>query len=212
MVDTLQTYETEMEEIENLSLVRLRLITHNARLVDARKERGMTQRVMARAVGINSSRLSCIETLRVMPTEDEMAKVALVLEKPIDYLFPEELLSAIEVGVFSRRKVELAAPEVISLTEAQHLRLAYDGETVLIEQVSRTLLAKQITEVLETLAPRERKVLRLRFGFEDGRSHTLGEVGRDFGVTRERIRQIEGKALRKLRHPSRSRKLRGYLE
>jgi RNA polymerase primary sigma factor len=67
-------------------------------------------------------------------------------------------------------------------------------------------------DVLASLAPRERKVLELRFGLEDGRSRTLEEVGREFHVTRERIRQIEAKALRKLRHPSRSKKLRDYLE
>ncbi|NQU97050.1 MAG: sigma-70 family RNA polymerase sigma factor, partial [Chloroflexi bacterium] len=67
-------------------------------------------------------------------------------------------------------------------------------------------------EVLNTLSLRERKVLQLRFGLEDGRSRTLEEVGREFGVTRERIRQIEAKALRKLRHPTRSRKLRDFLE
>jgi RNA polymerase primary sigma factor len=66
--------------------------------------------------------------------------------------------------------------------------------------------------VLDSLTPRERRVLQLRFGLEDGRSRTLEEVGRDFNVTRERIRQIEAKALRKLRHPSRSRKLKDYLE
>ena len=74
------------------------------------------------------------------------------------------------------------------------------------------LLREQVDDVLETLSDRERRVLQLRFGLEDGRSRTLEEVGRDFGVTRERIRQIEAKALRKLRHPSRSRKLRDFLE
>ena len=74
------------------------------------------------------------------------------------------------------------------------------------------LLREQVEDVLGTLSERERRVLQLRFGLEDGRSRTLEEVGRDFGVTRERIRQIEAKALRKLRHPSRSRKLRDFLE
>ncbi|MEX2598318.1 MAG: RNA polymerase sigma factor RpoD, partial [Dehalococcoidia bacterium] len=74
------------------------------------------------------------------------------------------------------------------------------------------LLREQVEDVLSTLSERERRVLQLRFGLEDGRSRTLEEVGRDFGVTRERIRQIEAKALRKLRHPSRSRKLRDFLE
>ena len=75
-----------------------------------------------------------------------------------------------------------------------------------------TLLKEQLQEVLETLTEREQKVLTLRFGLEDGRARTLEEVGKEFNVTRERIRQIEAKALRKLRHPSRSRKLKDYLE
>ena len=74
------------------------------------------------------------------------------------------------------------------------------------------LMREQVEEVLESLSDRERRVLQLRFGLEDGRSRTLEEVGRDFGVTRERIRQIEAKALRKLRHPARSKPLRDYLE
>jgi RNA polymerase primary sigma factor len=80
------------------------------------------------------------------------------------------------------------------------------------ESASRHLLREQIDEVLLTLTPREARILQLRFGLDDGRSRTLEEVGKEFNVTRERIRQIEAKALRKLRHPSRSRKLRGYLD
>ena len=75
-----------------------------------------------------------------------------------------------------------------------------------------TLLKEQLVEVLSTLTEREQKVLRLRFGLDDGRARTLEEVGKEFKVTRERIRQIEAKALRKLRHPSRSRKLKDYLD
>ena len=75
-----------------------------------------------------------------------------------------------------------------------------------------SLLKEQLDEVLDTLTEREQKVLRLRFGMNDGRARTLEEVGKEFDVTRERIRQIEAKALRKLRHPSRSRKLRDYLD
>ncbi len=80
------------------------------------------------------------------------------------------------------------------------------------EAATFQLLREQVEDVLGTLSDRERRVLQLRFGLEDGRSRTLEEVGREFGVTRERIRQIEAKALRKLRHPSRSRKLRDFLE
>jgi len=80
------------------------------------------------------------------------------------------------------------------------------------DAASFQLLKEQIQEVLDTLTDRESRVLQLRFGLEDGRSRTLEEVGKEFGVTRERIRQIEAKALRKLRHPTRSRKLRDFLE
>ena len=79
------------------------------------------------------------------------------------------------------------------------------------EFASHELLKGQLDEVLDTLNPRERKVLELRFGLRDGRTRTLEEVGKEFGVTRERIRQIEAKALRKLRHPTRSKRLRDYL-
>ncbi|MDU3456092.1 sigma-70 family RNA polymerase sigma factor, partial [Peptostreptococcus sp.] len=80
------------------------------------------------------------------------------------------------------------------------------------EAAAYSLLKEQIEEVLNTLNDREQKVLKLRFGLEDGRARTLEEVGKEFDVTRERIRQIEAKALRKLRHPSRSKKLRDYLD
>ena len=80
------------------------------------------------------------------------------------------------------------------------------------EAASFTLLKEQLVEVLDTLTEREQKVLKLRFGLDDGRARTLEEVGQSFGVTRERIRQIEAKALRKLRHPSRSKKLKDFLD
>ena len=85
-------------------------------------------------------------------------------------------------------------------------------DVVMPEMDGFTLLKEQLVEVLSTLTPREEKVLKLRFGIEDGRTRTLEEVGKEFNVTRERIRQIEAKALRKLRHPSRSRKLKDYLD
>ncbi len=80
------------------------------------------------------------------------------------------------------------------------------------EQATRELLKGHLDEVLDSLSPREKRVLQLRFGLEDGKQRTLEEVGKEFGVTRERIRQIEAKAIRKLRHPTRAKKLRDYLE
>ena len=80
------------------------------------------------------------------------------------------------------------------------------------DEAALTVLREQLGEALNTLSPREQQVIRLRFGLDDGHVRTLEEVGREFNVTRERIRQIEGKALRKLRHPSRSKRLRDFLE
>jgi RNA polymerase primary sigma factor len=80
------------------------------------------------------------------------------------------------------------------------------------EAATFTMLREQLIDVLDSLTPREQKVLKLRFGLDDGRARTLEEVGKEFEVTRERIRQIEAKALRKLRHPSRSKKLKDFLE
>jgi RNA polymerase primary sigma factor len=108
--------------------------------------------------------------------------------------------------------VSLETP--IGEEEDSHLGdfLEDDNALAPAEAASHQLLKEQVMDVLNSLTYRERKVLGLRFGLEDGRSRTLEEVGREFQVTRERIRQIEAKALRKLRHPSRSKKLKDYLE
>ena len=203
-------YSGETDEIENVGLVRLRLITHNARLVDARKERGMTQLVMAQTAGIALGQLRDIENLRVVPTEEEIIKIACILGKPMDYLLPEQLISAVKAGVFSKRRKELDVPEVISLTEAQNLRLLTDWDVV-EREADRKLLGESINDILSTLQPREQRVLRLRFGFE-GNPMLLEEIGKEFNVTRSRVSQIERKALRKLRSMSQARNLKDYLE
>jgi len=117
-----------------------------------------------------------------------------------------------EIGKISQLPISLESP--IGEDENSHLSDFIEDHTALppVDAASRQLLKEQIDDVLYSLTPREQRVLQLRFGLEDGRSRTLEEVGREFGVTRERIRQIEAKALRKLRHPSRSRKLKDYLE
>ncbi|NLT95280.1 MAG: RNA polymerase sigma factor RpoD [Clostridia bacterium] len=133
---------------------------------------------------------------------------------------PEEIAAEMDIPVERVREIMKIAQEPVSLEtpigeeEDSHLGDFIEDEDALApaEAASYTLLKEQLEGVLDTLTPREEKVLRLRFGLDDGRSRTLEEVGQEFGVTRERIRQIESKALRKLRHPSRSRKLKDYLD
>ena len=133
---------------------------------------------------------------------------------------PEEIAERMEIPVERVREILKISQEPVSLEtpigeeEDSHLGdfIQDDNVPVPAEAAAFTLLKEQLVEVLGTLTEREQKVLRLRFGLDDGRARTLEEVGREFNVTRERIRQIEAKALRKLRHPSRSRKLKDYLD
>ncbi len=135
------------------------------------------------------------------PTADEIAEE---LEMPVDKVR--------EIMRVAQEPVSLETP--IGEEEDSHLGDFIPDEDALVpaEVASHTLLKEQLAGVLKSLTPREEKVLRLRFGLEDGRPRTLEEVGKEFNVTRERIRQIEAKALRKLRHPSRSKKLRDFLD
>ena len=116
-----------------------------------------------------------------------------------------------EIQKIAQDPVSLETP--IGEEEDSHLGdfIEDDNAPAPSEAASYALLKEQLMEVLNTLTEREEKVLRLRFGLDDGRARTLEEVGKEFNVTRERIRQIEAKALRKLRHPSRSKKLKDYL-
>ena len=133
---------------------------------------------------------------------------------------PEEISEEMGMPVDRVREILKISQEPVSLEtpigeeEDSHLGdfIKDDNVPVPAEAASFTLLREQLVEVLGTLTEREQKVLRLRFGLDDGRARTLEEVGKEFNVTRERIRQIEAKALRKLRHPSRSRKLKDYLD
>lgn len=134
--------------------------------------------------------------------------------------YPEEIAKHMNMPVDRVREIQKISLEPVSLEtpigeeEDSHLGdfIQDDNVPVPAEAAAFTLLREQLEEVLSTLTEREQKVLKLRFGLEDGRARTLEEVGKEFKVTRERIRQIEAKALRKLRHPSRSRKLKDYLE
>ena len=132
---------------------------------------------------------------------------------------PEEIAKELDMSVERVREIMRIAQDPVSLEtpigeeEDSHLGdfIPDEGASEPSEAASFTLLQEQLVDVLSTLTPREEKVLKLRFGIEDGHTRTLEEVGKEFNVTRERIRQIEAKALRKLRHPSRSKKLKDFL-
>ena len=132
----------------------------------------------------------------------------------------EEIAEELDMPIDKVREIMRVAQEPVSLEtpigeeEDSHLGdfIEDSDAPAPADAASHTLLKEQLADVLKTLTPREEKVLRLRFGLEDGRPRTLEEVGKEFNVTRERIRQIEAKALRKLRHPSRSKKLRDFLD
>jgi len=133
---------------------------------------------------------------------------------------PEEVGKEMELDVERVREIMKIAQEPVSLEtpigeeEDSHLGDFIPDDDVLApsDAATFTMLREQLIDVLDSLTLREQKVLRLRFGLDDGRARTLEEVGKEFDVTRERIRQIEAKALRKLRHPSRSKKLKDFLE
>ena len=143
---------------------------------------------------------SMVQTLGREPTTEEVAK-----ELHMDVSKVEEIMK------IAQEPVSLETP--VGEEEDSHLGdfIQDDDASQPSEEASYTLLREQLEDVLATLTPREQQVLRMRFGLQDGKPHTLEEVGKEFDVTRERIRQIESKALRKLRHPSRSKKLRDFL-
>ena len=142
-----------------------------------------------------------IQELGREPTAEELAQEMLM---PVDKVR--------EIMKIAQEPVSLETP--IGEEEDSHLGdfIPDDDIPAPAEAAAYTLLQEQLKDVLNTLTDREKKVLRLRFGLDDGRARTLEEVGREFKVTRERIRQIEAKALRKLRHPSRSKKLKDFIE
>lgn len=144
------------------------------------------------------------QLLQELGREPQADEIALIMEMPVDKVR--------EIMKIAQEPVSLETP--IGEEEDSHLGdfIPDDEALAPAEAAAFTMLKEQLINVLDTLTPREEKVLRLRFGLDDGRARTLEEVGKEFSVTRERIRQIEAKALRKLRHPSRSKKLKDYLD
>ncbi len=158
--------------------------------------------------------------VHMIETMNKYKRIARKLEQELERPpKPEEVAKIMKIEVEKAREIVKISQDTTSIEtpvgkeEDSRLKEFIPDDTTLspFDSASHELLKGHITEVLDTLNPRERRVLELRFGLKDGRSRTLEEVGKEFGVTRERIRQIEAKALRKLRHPSRSKRLRDYL-
>jgi len=159
--------------------------------------------------------------VHMVETINKLSRISRRLEQDIGREpADEELAAELDLAADRVREIKKASLEPVSLEipvgseDDSHLGDFIEDQKAIAtsDAASHHLLKEQITSVLNSLTKRERKVLQLRFGLEDGRSRTLEEVGREFGVTRERIRQIETKALRKLRHPSRSKKLKDYMD
>jgi RNA polymerase primary sigma factor len=159
--------------------------------------------------------------VHMVETINKLSRISRRLEQDIGREpADEELAAELELGADRVREIKKAAQEPVSLEipvgseDDSHLGDFVPDEASLspADVATRQMLKEQMDDVLDSLTGRERRVLQLRFGLEDGRQRTLEEVGKEFGVTRERIRQIEAKALRKLRHPTRSRKLRDYFD
>ena len=209
--------KTEIPSVLNgINPLRIRFIPYNARLVDARKAKGLTQFQLGMLTGIRLTELSHIETLRLQPTEEQKSELAGALEADATYLFPESLLDVVRSGVIPKKRLtEFGSENLLRLVESRQ-RLMLEGgreqETEMRRKAEMDLLSPEMTRAIASLKPREQEVLRLRFGLGGATPHTLKEVGREFGVLAERIRQIEAKALRKLRHPARSRMLKDYLD
>ena len=193
---------------ENIFTLGVRRIPFNGKMRQARQQKDLKQKMLADMVGISIQKIQQIEGIRAYPTEEQAYQIADILEIDPDILFPKWMKKNtikpksnfnyymdMERKAFESREVlELEAPTT-------------EMDLVEFEDLKRVL-----NENLNTLNAREKKIIELRFGLKDGKTSTLDEVGKEFGVTRERIREIEAKALRKLRHPSRAKKLEAFLE
>lgn len=209
MIDAAQlSIPADCEPVEQFA-VGVRASAYNWRMRQARFAKGWTQKDLAMVVGVNPSAITAVETLRrsyrrsTPITSELLQEIADALEEPIETLFPHWVPS---------HKVRQAVSGDVALTLSSLALIGDASDVDLIRTTLQGQLQQAISRALDTLLPIERKVLDLRFGITDRKSRTLEEVGQEFNFTRERIRQIEAKALRKLRHPSRSRVLQEFID
>ena len=184
----------------------LRLSAFNWHLWQQRQKMGLSQKSLSLLISKDVQWVSRVETLRQKPSREEAEELASALSTTVEELFPLEVLDRYSSQLPST--VRFAIPATVLLLPSSEP----EAPIQIDEAINQSELQQVIQNALSTLAPRERKVLELRFGLEDGCSRTLEETGREFHVANERIRQIEAKALRKLRHPSRSNGLKPFIE
>lgn len=194
---TLVTYD------EQAPIIGLQVARFNWRLRRARESKDWSRAELARQSGVDPTTVGRAE--RLFPINEQSRwKLALALGVPEDVLFPGEI-DALPTDGPETIELSITRDEMVAVTER-------DEHAALIEGAEHAALATETDAVLDTLPPRMRRVLRLRFGLDDGSPRSLAEVGQQFGTTRERIRQIEAMALRRLRHPVRSKRLREYFD
>ena len=175
-----------------------------------REAMGLTQKQLEKLANVGGQKIGNIESFRVYPTKDEAERIAEILDAPIDALFPKWL------EIYKPKRTSIVTETIVTekLIESQtNPFLLTDGSEAECA-IDRDLLHEELEKELSTLSPREKKVLTLRYGLDpdDQVPRTFEEVSAIFGVTRERIRQIEKKAMRRLRHPTRSRVLKQMLD
>ena len=218
-VDTVDMNDTLVMEASDCYLVRLRMHPQNVRMFNCRKALGWTQRDLASRLGVSVGRISRIEVLGIVD-RGLMGRIAYILDEKMDYLFPGSLLKAIEAGVFDARAKDLSEPVILTFTEIAEKKIgALTSGEELSEGVDKQLLHERLMKAIdiavgsirEPFDEQAKRVLELRFGLVDGHSRTLEEVGKEFGLGRERVRQIEARVLRLLRHLSSSRMLKEFL-
>ncbi len=193
------------------NLIELRLWMRNDRILHAKKGHGYNMEILSLATSLSVGKLRDIINLRFIPSDDERKIISAALDEPWEWLFSPQLDEIIRKHIFLPRIKLLNEIEAMQLGASILSLPSYCPNEDIEKGIDLQSLRIELKSILDNkINPRERRVLQLRFGLEDGRARTLEEVGKEFNVTRERIRQIEIKALRKLRHPSRSRKLRDY--
>ena len=197
--------ENNLQDIVSLEF---RLGVTNLNLKKARLEKGLLQKDVAKKLGISNCSYGQYENCRSMPNKERAKKIARILGKPVSYLFPEwfEIFTKKWKDTEKKKTVELNH-ESLDCKEVQMLETGEDLE----READRSIIKDVVKNCVKDLSPREQKILEMRFGLLDGVAQTLEEVGREFDVTRDRIRQIEAKALEKLQGHEDITKLKSYI-